>query len=389
MEVRMQRQRCHLFTLGTVLGAALLGCGSKQGSVIRIGHVVALTGDNSVWGQPEKNALAIEVAKINGKGGVLGRKLEVISYDNRSDSTEGVNVTKRLLGDGVCAIIGPSQSGIGIAMTAVTEPAKVPFFATAATNPKVTVDDKTGQVRKYAFRACFIDPFQGTVAAQFAAKDLKLRTAAIIYDVGSDYSAWLGKYFTEEFTRQGGRVLCSEAFRSGELDYRAILGKVKMLRPEVLFIPTQQKEASLVMKQATDLGLKPVFMGGDGWASPDLITLGGAAVEGSYFVNVTSLEDPAIQGFLGEYRAKYQSDPALPNPVMAIDALYAIVDAIQTTKGTDSVKIAEHLERVKDLPVLSGKLTIDPATHNPLNKPAVIEQVRDGKFVLKTKYTTE
>lgn len=386
----MKKKWLAVLLVVAMFSMAASGCGAAgKGDVIKIGQAVALTGDNSVWGQPEKNALEMEIAKINANGGVLGKQLKLIPYDTRGDATEGVNVTKRLISDGVCAIIGPGQSGVAIAMSSVTEPGKVPFIATSATNPKVTVDEKTGQVRKYSFRTCFIDPFQGTVAAQFAAKDLKLKTAAVIYDVGSDYSSWLGKYFIEEFEKQGGKMVANEAFRSGELDFRAVLGKIKEAKPEILFIPTQQKEASLIMKQSADLGIKTQFIGGDGWASPDLVTLGGPAVEGSYFVNITSLEDPDIQGFVKEYKEKYKADPVMPNPVMAIDALYAIIDAIKKTNGTDPAKLAEQLEKTKDLQVLSGKLTIDPATHNPLNKPAIIQKVEGTNFILFKKYVTE
>lgn len=372
------------------LAVFVAGCGSSgDANVIKIGQAVALTGDNSAWGQAEKNALEMEIEKINAKGGVLGKKLQLIAYDTRADATEAVNVTKRLISDKVVAIIGPGQSGVAIAMTSVTEPAKVPFIATSATNPKVTVDDKTNKVRQYAFRTCFIDPFQGTVAAQFAAKELKAKTAAIIYDVGSDYSAWLGKYFIAEFEKQGGKIVGNEAFRSGELDYRAILGKIKGANPDVIFIPTMQKEAALVMRQAVDLGFKPKFLGGDGWGSPDLITLGGSAVEGSYFVNLASLDDPDIQSFIKEYQAKFKADPIMPNPVMAIDGLYAVIDAIQKTNGTDPAKIAEQLAKTKDLPVLSGKLTIDPVTHDPLNKPAIIQEVKNGKFIFRAKFVTQ
>lgn len=314
---------------------------SGDSNVIKIGNAVALTGDNSTWGQAEKNALEMEIEKINAQGGVLGKKLQLVAYDTRADATEGVNVSKRLISDKVVGIIGPGQSGVAIAMTSVTEPSKVPFIATSATNPKVTVDDKTNKVRKYAFRTCFIDPFQGTVAASFFAKELNAKTAAIVYDVGSDYSAWLGKYFTAEFEKQGGKVVANEAFRSGELDYRAILGKIKGTNPEVIFIPTMQKEAALVMKQAADLGIKAKFVGGDGWGGPDLITLGGSAVEGSYFVNLASMDDPDIQNFIKEYQTKYKADPIMPNPVMAIDALYALIDAMNKTNSTDPAIIAE------------------------------------------------
>ena len=384
----MNLKRANLIPLAVALCAVFTGCEKKDDS-IKIGQAVALTGDNSTWGQSEKNALDMEIAKVNAKGGVMGKQIKLISYDTRADATEGVNVTKRLVSDGVCAIIGPGQSGVAIAMTSVTEPANVSFIATSATNPKVTVDDKTGKVRKTAFRACFIDPFQGTVAAQFAAKNLKLKTAAIIYDVGSDYSSFLGKYFTDEFVKQGCKVVASEAFRSGELDFRAILGKIKGSNPEVLYIPTMQKEAALIMKQAADLGMKAVPMGGDGWASPDLLTLGGKAVEGSYFVNITSLEDPSIQDFIKDYKAKYSNDPVMPNPVMAIDALAVIIDAITKTNGTDPAKLTAQIEQTKGLQTLSGIFTIDPKNHNPLNKPAVIQQVKEGKFIYSTKFVTQ
>lgn len=367
------------------------GCGdtAQKEDVIKIGHAVALTGDSATWGQAEKNALDMEIAKINAAGGVLGKKLQLVAYDTRADATEAVNITKRLISqDKVAAIIGPGQSGVAIAMTSVTEPGKVPMLATTATNPKATVDDKTQKVRKYSFRTCFIDPFQGTVAAQFAERELKAKTAAVIYDVGSDYSSWLGKYFVEDFQKTG-KIVGNEAFRSGELDFRAILGKIKQANPDVIFISTMQKEAALVMKQARDLGITATFLGGDGWGSPDLITLGGSAVEGAYFVNLASMDDPDIQKFIAEYREKYKADPVLPNPIMAIDGLQAVVAAMKAANSADPVKIAEQLEKIKDLPVLTGKLTIDPATHNPLNKPAVIQEIKNGQFIFKTKFVTQ
>ena len=376
-----------------LVAAMVAGCGGsepKAADVIKIGHAVALTGDSSMWGQAEKNALEMEIEKINKAGGVLGKKIQLIAYDTRADATEAVNVTKRLVSqDKVSAIIGPGQSGVAIAMTSVTEPGKVPFLATTATNPKVTVDDKTQKVREYAFRTCFIDPFQGTVAAQFAVKDLKAKSAAVIYDVGSDYSSFLGKYFVEEFNKQKGNIVANEAFRSNELDFRAILGKVKQANPDVVFVPTMQKEAALILKQARDLGITAKFVGGDGWGSPDIVTLGGSAVEGSFFVNLASNDDPDIQNFIKDYKAKFNQEPVLPNPVMAIDGLMAVVEAIKKANSTDPVKITEQLVKIKDLQVLTGKLTIDPVTHNPLNKPAVIQEIKGGKFIFKTKVVTQ
>lgn len=370
--------------------AFIAGCSGGKSATIKIGHQVALTGPNATWGQSESNALKMAVEKINADGGVLGKKLEVIAYDNRADKLEAVNVAKRLVEqDKVVAIIGPAQSGVTNAIREVNNSAKVPLIATTATNPKVTVADD-GSVVPYTFRVCFIDPFQGTVAAQFALKDLGAKTAAVLYDVGDEYSQFLGKYFVEGFEKGGGTITANEAFRSGELDFRAQLGKIRGGKPDVLFIPTMQKEAALAAKQARDLGIKSTFLGGDGWASPDLIDLAGAAVDGAYFVNIAAIEDPAIQDFIKAYTEKYKADPVLPNPLMAYDAAIWIADALKRAGSTDGAKLKEALETTKDLPVLTGMLTIDPATHNPLNKPATIQQVKvqEKKFIYVKTFVT-
>ena len=381
-----------ILVLALVAMALALGCSGGKSSTIKIGHEVALTGPNATWGQAENNALKMAVEKINAAGGVLGKKLEVVAYDNRADKLEAVNVAKRLVEqDKVAAIVGPAQSGVTNAIREVNNAAKVPVVATTATNPKVTVADD-GKVVPYTFRVCFIDPFQGTVAGQFAFKDLNAKTAAILYDVGDEYSQFLGKYFVEAFEKCGGKITANEAFRSGELDFRAQLGKIRDGKPDVLFIPTMQKEAALAAKQARDLGIKSTLMGGDGWASPDLIDLAGAAIDGSYLVNIAALEDPAIQDFIMEYKAKYNVDPVLPNPLMAYDAAFWLADAIKRAGSTDGEKLKAAMEQTKDLQVLTGKLSVDPATHNPLNKPATIQQVqvKDKKFIfVKTFVTTD
>ncbi len=381
--------------LTTLVVLALAGCvpvapPTGATNVIKIGHEVALTGPNATWGQSEANALQMIVDKINKEGGVNGAQIQVVAYDNRADKLEAVNVAKRLVEqDKVVAIIGPAQSGVTNAIREVTNSAKVPLVATTATNPTVTVQED-GTVVPYTFRVCFIDPFPGTVAAQFAAKDLKFTKAATLYDVGDEYSQFLAKYFSEAFVKAGGQMVAEEAFRSGELDFRAQLGKIKEAGPEIIFIPTMQKEAALAAKQARDLGIEAVLMGGDGWGSPDLVDLAGAAVEGAYFVNLAAIEDPSIQDFLKEYRERYKEEPVLPNPLMAYDAMIWLADAIKRAGSTDGTKIRDAMEQTKDLQVLTGKLTIDPTTHNPLNKPAVIQQVKDGKFIyVKTFVTTE
>ena len=355
--------------------------------VIKIGHTVSLTGGASMWGQSEARALDMLVKKINDAGGVLGKKIEFVRYDNRNDGVEAVNVARRLVSDGVVAVIGPAQSGNSIASAPVFERAGIPMVVTTATNPYVTIDQRSGKVRPFAFRPCFIDPFQGTVAARFAVTDLGAKKGAILYDVGSDYGQWLAKYFEEAFVEKGGAIVAKEAFRTDELDYRAQLGKMKDLAPDVIFIPTSQKEAAMAAKQARDLGIGAVLLGTDNWGSPDLIELGGSAIDGGYFVNLADLADPDIQDFVAEYKAAFGEEPVLPNPVMAQDALIMIVEGLKKAGTTDGAKLADALANLKDIKVTSGPLTINPEDHNPLDKPAVIQQVdvanKTFKFVKK------
>jgi branched-chain amino acid transport system substrate-binding protein len=355
---------------------------------VKIGHSVSLTGGASMWGQAEANAIDMLVKKINASGGILGRQIEIVRYDNRADAAESVNVARRLVGDKVAAVIGPAQSGNSIASAPIFERAEIPMIVTTATNQFVTVDQKSGALRPYAFRPCFIDPFQGTVAARFAIDRLSAKRAAILYDVGSDYGQWLSNYFEEAFKARGGEIVTREAFRSEELDYRAQLGKIKELAPDVIFIPTTQKEAAMAAKQARDLGIASTLLGGDNWGSPDLIDLGGESVDGSYFVNLADLDDPDIKDFVAEYRATYNADPVLPNPVMAQDALIMIASAASAAGALDGPKLAEALANLKDVKVTSGTLTMDPTNHNPLNKPAVIQKVDVAKkaFVFVEKY---
>lgn len=372
--------------LAAVMVFALAGAVCAQ-DVVRIGHTVSLTGGASMWGQSEARALDMLAKKINEAGGVLGKKIEFVRYDNRNDGVEAVNVARRLVSDGVVAVIGPAQSGNSIASAPVFERGKIPMVVTTATNPYVTIDQRSGKVRPFAFRPCFIDPFQGTVAARFAVTDLGAKKGAILYDVGSDYGQWLAKYFEEAFVEKGGTVVAKEAFRTDELDYRAQLGKIKELTPDVIFIPTSQKEAAMAAKQARDLGIEAVLLGTDNWGSPDLIELGGSAIDGGYFVNLADLADPDIQEFVAEYKALFGEEPVLPNPVMAQDALIMIVEALKAAGSTDGEKLADALANLKDVKVTSGPLTINPDDHNPLDKPAVIQQVdvanKTFKFVKK------
>jgi branched-chain amino acid transport system substrate-binding protein len=272
-----------------------------------------------------------------------------------------------------------------MAATPVVTAGKVPLVSGTASNPYVTAK-REGGIHKYIFRVCFIDTYQGRVDAEFAYDRLKARKIAVLYDVGSDYSQWLSKYFEDAFIKKGGAIVAKEAYRTGELDFRAPLGKIKSANPDLIFLPLNQKDAALAAKQARDLGIKAQLMGGDNWASPDLLALAGPAIEGAYFSNTTSLDEPRIQAWIKLHEKEF-GGPILRTALLANDALYFIADGIRRANSTDGEKIVAALEQTKDLPVLTAeKFTMDPNTHDPLNIPAYFIKIQGGKFVFVERY---
>ncbi|HHV78863.1 MAG TPA: ABC transporter substrate-binding protein [Firmicutes bacterium] len=356
------------------------GCSSGT-SEIRIGHYAPISGDMAAWGQMEKKALDLAVEEVNKAGGILGKPVKLFSYDDKGDKVEAVNVAKKLVSqDKVCVVIGENTSSASMAVAPVLEQAKIPAISTAGTNPKVT-EPEPGKVRPYYFRVCFIDPFQGRAIASYAYKKMNARRVAILYDLSQDYSLGLTEFFKSTFTELGGQVVAEETFKGGEEDFRAQLTRIKPSAPDVIFLPIYYKEAALIMKQARELGIQSKFVGGDGLESQVLIDLGGPAVEGVAYTSHYSAEDPSpiVQNFIKKFKEKYKEDPDL-NAVLAYDAFYMAIDAIKRAGSADPVKIRDALENTKELELVSGRVTIDPKTHNPKDKDAVIITVKNGKF---------
>ncbi|MGA2992737.1 MAG: ABC transporter substrate-binding protein [Candidatus Korobacteraceae bacterium] len=375
------------FVLALVLSLSFLtSCTGSSGKTIKIGHAASLTGDNSVFGQSEATGLKIAVEELNKRGGILGKKVELVSMDTRSDPAEAANAVRRLVDEEkVNFVLGPSQSGSTLAATPIVTAAKIPLIAAAASNPYVTVS-KAGVTYKYIFRVCFIDTYQGIVIADFVYDRLKARKAAILYDIGSDYSQWLAKYFEDAFVKRGGTILAKEAYRTGELDFRAPLGKIKETHPDIIFLPLTQKDGALAAKQVRDLGITATIMGSDTWASPDILPLGGKALEGVYFTNLTSFEVPKVQQWVAQNEKRF-GGPIVRNALLVNDALLWLADAVNRAGTTDGDKVVTALEQTKDLPVLTtDKFTIDPKTHDPLNRPAFFFTIKDGKFIFVETY---
>ena len=383
-----------LYVLVVLVVAALTvaGCGGASTPAkpadskdIKIGVVYELTGNTASFGTAANNGTKLAFKEINAAGGVLGKQITIVSADNKGEPSESANaMTKVISQDKVVAVVGFTTSSNGIAGSAVNEANKIPFMAAATTNPKVTVNEATGKAKPYTFRVCFIDPFQGTVGANFVLKDLKLKKAVVMIDNSSDYSKGLAKFFKEAFTKGGGTIAGEEAYLQKDKDFKAILTKIKGMSPEVIYLPGYYEEVGMIAKQAREMGITVPIVGGDGWDSPKLVEIGTAAgMNNTFFTNHYSPEDTssASKKFVDAYKKEYGVMPDAM-AVLGYDAAYVMADAIKRAGAADSAKIRDALEATKDFPAVTGATTLN-ASHDAV-KSAVIIEMKDGKMVYKT-----
>ena len=368
-----------------ILAASVAGCGSSSSKEIKIGLLNEMTGGNATIGTAAANGAKLAIKEINANGGLLGKQIKAVVADNKSEPSESANaMTKLLTQDKVVAVTGTFSSSNAIAAASVAEANKTPYLVAGATNPKVTVDEKTKNVKKYIYRVCFIDPFQGTVAANFAAKDLKVKKAAMLVDNSSDYSKGLAEFFEAAFTKEGGTIVANEAYLQKDTDFKATLTKIKSKDMDILYVPGYYEEVGKIVKQAREMGITVPIVGADGWDSPKLGEIASAsALNNTYFTNHYSVEDtsPKAKAFVEAYTKEYGQKPeALA--VLGYDAVYVLADAIKRANSTDAAKIIEALATTKEFPAISGVTTINK-THDA-DKNAVVIEMKDGKQVFKT-----
>jgi branched-chain amino acid transport system substrate-binding protein len=388
-EQRMKKMKLFSVVMLVVLMAGLLtGCG--QSKTIKVGFVAQMTGPDSYIGQAAKVALEDEVKAINDKGGVQGYKIELITYDSRSEIPDAVAAAKRLMEqDQVNAIIGPEWSGAAIPIAAMADTAKIPVVATTASNIKVTVDDND-KVHPYMFRTCFIDPYQGYALADYAYKELGKKKVAFITDVTSAYSVGIQNYFETHFKELSGEVVAKEGYQANDTEFRAQISKVAESGADMLMVPTgTYRDIALISKQATALGLKVQYLGVDGWVADELLSMAGPELEGAFLSSGVSTESPEFQ----EYNAAFEKahgQKASVYAYYAIDALkmieYGAGEAITKTGSPAATAIRDALENMKDVQVFTSKLTIEPETHNPHNKPVIIMSIKDSKWKIEKTY---
>ena len=375
-----------------VLGATLLssvfaGCGSKEsGDTIKVGANFELTGNVANYGNATIEGLQLAIDEANEAGGINGKKIELVSVDDKSEAAESINAATKLISDDdVKVIVGPATTGLVLAETQTATDAKVPIIAPCATSPEATVEN--GKVKPYVFRSCFIDPQQGEVMATFAAKDLKAKTAIIYVDNSSDYSKSLAKVFREKFEAAGGKVVMEEAFLQKDQDFKATLTKLKTANADVMFVPAYYEEVGKIVKQAREMGINSAILGTDGWDDTKVVDIAGAdALNNTFFSTHYSEKDAEVQGFIEAYKKKYNRAPNV-FAALGYDAGKMLVDALKRAGSGDTEKIREALEATKDLKVGTGTISMDK-NHNPI-KTAVILEMKNGEKELKAKIAPE
>lgn len=374
------KKRSLLLILSVILiMATLAGCGSSDSDVIKIGVFEPMTGANAAGGEMTVEGIRLANEKV---GEVLGKKVDLVVMDNKSDKVEAANAVSRLIEkDKVVAIIGSYGSSLSMAAGDIVKDEKVPAVGCSPTNPLVTLDND------YYFRVCFIDPFQGTVMANYAFNDLGAKTAAIIQDVQQDYSVGLSTFFEEAFTKLTGSdasIVGKASYNTGDQDFSAQLTNIKSLNPDVIFAPGNDGESALLIKQARDLGITTPILGGDTWESPQFLDIGGDAVEGIVYSTHFTAEAPVTEvskTFLAEYSEKFNKD-ANAFAALGYDAYMVIIDAIEKAGKADPVAIRDEIAKTKDFVGSTGVITLDE--NGDAVKSAVINQVKDGKFIYLT-----
>ncbi|RKD30096.1 ABC transporter substrate-binding protein [Thermohalobacter berrensis] len=382
----MKRKIALLMVLVLVTTTLFIGCSTEanenadnENDVIKIGVFEPMTGVNAAGG-----AMEVEGIKLANElyPEVLGKKVELVIVDNKSDKVEAANAATRLVDkEKVAAIIGSWGSSFSMAAGPIVADAKVSAVGASCTNPLVTKGND------YYFRVCFIDTFQGKVMANYAVNELGAKKAAIIREVSNDYSVGLANFFMntfKELTGDENAIVGIADYNTGDQDFTAQLTNIKKLNPDVIFAPGNYSESALLIKQARELGIDAPILGGDTWEAPEFLEIGGKAVEGAVFSTFFTSEVPITkksEEFLEEYRKRFDKEPASVT-ALGFDAYLVILDAIKKAGTDDPVKIREALAKTKDFEGAAGVITLDE--NGDAVKDAVIKQVKDGKFTYLT-----
>ena len=349
---------------------------STAGDTIRIGEFASLTGKEATFGTSSHEGTVLAIEEINAAGGVLGRQLELFDEDNRSTPGESATIAKKLITrDKVVALLGEVASGRSLEAAPIAQQNQIPMISPSSTNPAVT------EQGDYIFRVCFIDPFQGTLLANFAKNTLKASKVAVLSDVSAPYSVGLGQFFKEAWLAGGGRVVSDAKYTGGDKDFKAQLTIIKNAAPDAIMVPGYYTDVGLIVAQARQLGIKVPIFGGDGWEAPELIQIAGAQnlVDTYYSTHFSPQStDPAAQKFVAAYKARYNGKVPDAMAALGYDSVMVLADAIRRAGTTDGPALRDAIAATSGFSGATGVTTLNEK--RDASKPAVIITVKDGSF---------
>ena len=360
----------------SIVWLALIAAGSAifaQEEIV-IGEYASLTGGSASFGQSSHKGTALAIDEINAAGGLLGKKLKLVTEDDQSQAGQPATIVRKLISqDKAVAILGEVASSKSLEAAPICQQNKIPMISPASTNPKVT------EVGDYIFRVCFIDPFQGTVMSKFA-QSKGWKKVAVLTDVKQDYSVGLAEFFMKDFKSSGGEIVKEQKYSTGDKDFKPQLTSIKAAKPDAIFVPGYYAEVSLIAKQARLLGIKVPLLGGDGWVGDSLLKVAGDALDGSFFSCHFSSDDksPVVQGFVEKFKAKYNGETPDDMAALGYDSAMILAEAIKRAGSTEPDKLRAAIAETKDHQGITGKITLD-AQRNA-NKPAVILTIGNGGF---------
>lgn len=374
-----------LIILLVILSLVICGCGKEDSSQIKIGVIAELTGDVPAVGASCKKAAEMAVAEVNDAGGIQfgdkKYKIKLIIEDNAGKADQSASAAQKLITQqNVTAIIGPNASRYALPAAEIAESGKVVLITPWSTAPKATLDSKTNASKKYVFRACFIDPFQGRVLAKFVLDNLQLKKAAVLYDVASEYNKGIAEIFKEVYEQNGGKIVAFETYTTNDKDFSSQLTKIKQAAPDVIFLPNYYSEVPLQIQQAKRLGITVPFIGSDSWGSEELIKLCDKDCNDYYFSThyAADASTEATKKFIAGYKAKYGTTP---DDVAALtyDSFGLLLQALKTAGKNDRQAVREALARIPLYNGVTGNMQFREGSGDPV-KSAVILKIKDGKF---------
>ncbi len=363
------------FTGVSVLTIAMLaGLSKAQGDPIKIGNAYNLTGSMSSLDVPASNGAKLAAKEINAAGGVLGRQIELVEYDGKTDPATITNLASQMIdSDKVVAIGGFTDSDSALALGPIAQKAGIPFVTAGATSPLLPT-----QIGDYMFLAPFGDNVQAAVGAEFGLKNLKAKTSYLLIDKGSEYTVLLGKFFKDAYLKGGGKIQLEDTYKSGDKSFAAQITKLKALKtkPAMLFVSALPDDIGTLVKQMRQAGISQPIVGGDGYDTPLLVQVGGAAANNVYFTTHALMDaklgNSSVKKFIGAYKKEFAKDPDNAFAALGYDTVYLIADAIKRAKSTEGAKIRDALAATKGLKAVTGTITYAPGVRVPQKGVTVI-----------------